>query len=140
VPGWTWRSAAASIYDPAADAFLLIQRMDDRTWQPPGGLLEAGERLEWATIREVKEETGVQISIGRLSGIYQDPALGVVSLVFACRYLSGSLTASPESRSVAWIKRSEIARRVVPAYACRVLDALNDNIQIRMTDDVAILD
>ncbi len=52
---------------------VLLQRRDDfGKWGFPGGAVELGETPEMAAIREVKEETGLEVEIRRLVGIYTD--------------------------------------------------------------------
>jgi ADP-ribose pyrophosphatase YjhB (NUDIX family) len=113
--------------------------MDDGTWQPPGGLLEPRERIRAGLLREVKEETGVTIYIERLSGLYESPKDAVISVVFRCRYRAGNLAISQESRSVAWVKRLEVTELVNEAFACRILDGLEEDVVVRTTDEFRLL-
>ena len=57
---------------------LLMQRSDNAHWGLPGGYMEPGESIDVATAREVREETGVQVEVGRLVGVYSDPAIQVI--------------------------------------------------------------
>lgn len=57
---------------------LLIQRADNSHWGLPGGHVEPGESVAQATVREVLEETGWAIELGRLIGVYSDPAFQTV--------------------------------------------------------------
>ena len=52
---------------------LLQRRGDSNRWGFPGGAIEPGETPETAAVRETKEETGLDVSIGRLIGVYTDP-------------------------------------------------------------------
>ena len=54
-------------------AILLIQRSDNGLWAAPGGAQELGETVTAAAIREVREETGLEVSVSGVSGIYSDP-------------------------------------------------------------------
>jgi 8-oxo-dGTP diphosphatase len=137
--GQHWVSVAASIYDEATDSFLLIKRRDDGTWQPPGGLLERGERLGDGVVREVREETGVVVGVNRVSGVYESPDFNVVSVVFACNYLYGDVATSDETLSVSWVSRLEVPNLVTDAYSCRILDALLPEVLVRTTDEVRLL-
>ena len=51
---------------------LLQRRGDCNMWGLPGGTVELGETPQMAAIREVKEETGLDVEIGELIGIYTD--------------------------------------------------------------------
>ena len=51
---------------------LLQRRGDTNTWEFPGGAIELGETPEMAAIREAKEETGLDVEVGRIIGTYTD--------------------------------------------------------------------
>jgi len=51
---------------------LLQRRGDCNMWGFPGGALELGETPEMAAVREVKEETGLDVEVGKLIGVYTD--------------------------------------------------------------------
>jgi len=57
---------------------LLMRRSDNGYWGLPGGFVELGESVTEAARREVVEETGWSVEIGRLIGVYSDPAQQVV--------------------------------------------------------------
>src|SRR5205807_2605215 len=77
-------SVAAAIFDKSGENVLLIKRRDNGHWEPPGGVLELDETIEEGLRREVREETGAEIEIGPLTGVYKNMAHGVVALVFRC--------------------------------------------------------
>ncbi len=52
--------------------FLLQKRGDNGEWGFPGGCIEIGETPEMAAVREAKEETGLDVTVGKLIGIYTD--------------------------------------------------------------------
>ncbi|RLF60873.1 MAG: ADP-ribose pyrophosphatase [Thermoplasmata archaeon] len=77
---------------------LLIKRKKEpfrNMWALPGGFVEYGERVEDAVKREVKEETGLDVKIKRLFGVYSDPDRDprghTVSIVFVLEIVGGDL-------------------------------------------------
>lgn len=58
---------------------LLMRRSDNGHWGLPGGYVEAGENVSEAAAREVEEETGVRIAVGRLIGVYSEPSRQVIA-------------------------------------------------------------
>lgn len=63
--------AGGCIFNEAGE-ILLQRRGDSNMWGFPGGAIELGETPEAAAIREVKEETGLDVEVGELIGIYTD--------------------------------------------------------------------
>lgn len=66
---------------------VLIQRRNPPPgWALPGGFVDVGETVEQAAVREVREETGLEVRLGELLGVYSDPARDprghTVSVVF----------------------------------------------------------
>lgn len=98
---------------------LLIRRTDNDNWAFPGGAIDLGESLPQAAVRETLEETGVQVEITGLVGIYTDPKHVILytsdgevrqefSIVFTARPVGGEPTPSAESREVHWVAPAEI--------------------------------
>ncbi|HEX3244526.1 MAG TPA: NUDIX domain-containing protein [Chloroflexota bacterium] len=93
--------AAAAIFD-AAGRVLLGRRsdaMDRAIWGFPGGAMEPGESVSEGLRREVLEEAGLDVTIGRLIGVYSRPEYAVtypngdhtqyVVLFFECQVVKG---------------------------------------------------
>jgi ADP-ribose pyrophosphatase YjhB (NUDIX family) len=89
---------------------LLQRRGDSGNWALPGGVMDIGETLAQSAIREVKEETGFEVHIDRIIGIYSDPGHvfayddGEVrqefSICLACTITGGAMLVSSESTAV----------------------------------------
>jgi ADP-ribose pyrophosphatase YjhB (NUDIX family) len=110
--------AASAIVVDEASRILLIRRSDNALWSIPGGAMEVGERIADTVVREVKEETGLEVVPEAIVGIYSNPrhvveyADGEVrqqfSICFACRPVGGELATSEESTEVGFFTPAEI--------------------------------
>ena len=97
------------------NSVVLIKRKYDPfkgCWAIPGGFIEYGERVEEAVVREAKEETGLEVEIERLVGVYSDPARDprghVVSVCFLCKAVGGELAAETDACDVREFKVDEL--------------------------------
>jgi 8-oxo-dGTP diphosphatase len=133
-------SVAAVITDDQGRA-LLIQRRDNGHWEPPGGVLELGETIEDGLRREVREETGLDIEPGQLTGVYKNMTRGVVALVFRAKVIGGDLAASEEAGAFKWASQEATRELMAEAYAVRILDALGASgaISIRAHDGARLV-
>ena len=128
--------SVAGIVIDDQDRVLVIRRRDNNHWEPPGGILELHETFEQGVRREVLEETGVTVTVDRLTGVYKNLNRGIVALVFRCHAESQPRAATAEATEVRWMHRDEITEAMDPAYAVRVLDAFDPNPQTRAHDGI----
>ena len=97
---------------------LLIQRSDNGLWALPGGAQEVGESTPDAAVRETREETGIDVTITGLVGIYSDPRHVIAyddgevrqefSICFRASAQSGTASTSSESTEVRWTASSQL--------------------------------
>lgn len=130
-------SVSAAIFD--GDRVLIVQRRDNGKWEPPGGVMHRSETLEAALLREVKEETGLDIAIDGLSGVYKNVAAGVVALVFRASPSAGQLTLNDEVTAFRWLTLDEVGEIVHPVFAARLLDAALNKVAVRDHDGERII-
>ncbi len=85
-------------------------------WSLPGGVLECGETLREAVVREAREETGLLVEPSEMLGVYERVIRGdegrvryhFVLIDFLCRPLSGDLKAGSDAAEVRWFTREEL--------------------------------
>ena len=86
-------------------------------WSIPGGVLEVGELVREAAVREAREETGLIVEPGELLGVYdrvlRDPEQRVqyhyVLIDFLCRRVGGEFFAGSDAAEVRWFTTEELA-------------------------------
>ncbi|MBU8934363.1 MAG: NUDIX hydrolase [candidate division Zixibacteria bacterium] len=96
---------------PDGDVVLIERGVEPfkGTWALPGGGVEIGETVEQAAVREAKEETGLDIRLEYLVGVYSDPGRDprghTVSIVYRAIPIGGELYADTDAAKV--IKTSD---------------------------------
>jgi len=127
---------SAVIFDPKREKILLTQREDNRQWCLPGGGMNPGESASETCIREVEEETGLQVNVIRLIGIYTTPnelieykdgnKVQLVSLCFESEITGGQLQLSDETTSYGYFSYPEIqAMDLLINHIPRIKDAFS---------------
>jgi ADP-ribose pyrophosphatase YjhB (NUDIX family) len=87
---------------------LLIKRADSGIWLYPTGWADIGYSASEVAVKEVREETGIEVRVERLIGVFDGLRLGftrtpLYSLVFLCKAIGGELAAHPlECEDVGW--------------------------------------
>jgi len=101
------------------DRVVLVKRAHppiQGKWSIPGGVLEVGEMVREAAVREACEETGLIVEPGELLGVF-DRVLRTednrvqyhyVLIDFLCRRVGGELHAASDAEEVRWFTRKEL--------------------------------
>jgi 8-oxo-dGTP diphosphatase len=106
---------------------LLVHRTDCDWWCQPGGGMESGEMPWEGVVRETREETGVEVAVERLVGVYSwAPRRDEVILGFVCRVVGGQRATSDESDDVCFFAPDELPANTFPEHVHRIRDALRD--------------
>jgi len=111
---------------------LVIRRTDNGNLAVPGGGMDLGESIVETAVRETKEETGIDVEITGIVGIYSNPRHVIeytsdgevrqeFSIVFTARPVGGSPATSSESSEVAWVDPREVIKgRMHPSMRQRI--------------------
>ncbi|MEU4444432.1 NUDIX domain-containing protein [Actinosynnema sp. NPDC050801] len=108
------RVAVSAIVQDPTGRLLMIRRTDNDKYAIPGGGQDVGETLTQAVVREVDEETGIDVEVTGLVGLYSNPdhviayddgeARQEFSICFRARPVGGELRTSSESKEVLWVE------------------------------------
>lgn len=127
--------ACAIIFNDFGE-ILLERRSDNGFWGLPGGVVEIGEAVEHTVIREVLEETGLEVVITRLVGIYSDPKHHTIqgypdgrlfhniTMVFECEHRGGELHISEESFDLRYFGVDALPDDILRSNIVRIRDAV----------------
>lgn len=114
--------AGVVVRDPHGDV-LLIRRSDDGSWALPGGAIEPGETWQRAAERECLEETGSEVRVTGIFGLYSDPATQVhrypdgrvvqfVGVVFTAIVVAEHLVRDDEASEVGYFPLEELPQPI----------------------------
>jgi ADP-ribose pyrophosphatase YjhB (NUDIX family) len=118
---------------------LLTRRADNGQWCLPGGAVESGESVAEACEREVVEETGLNVRVKRLVGVYSHPdqlvvypdgnKAYIVALHFAAEILGGKLGLSNETTDFGYFTLEEIeGLEMLGRHKERIIDTLENRV------------
>lgn len=122
--------ADAAIFNEQGE-ILLMNRIDGSGWCLPCGWVEPNETPATAAVREVKEETGLDVSVVRLVGVFsryaglKNSPHSMIAIVHLCKVDSGVLTLSPEGTDLRYWPITEVEnwhathqKYAIYAYQC----------------------
>lgn len=115
---------AAILITDSDNRLLLLKRVDNGCWGPPGGSTEPGERVEEAAKRETLEETGLQIDAMSLFGVFSGPELFYkypngdevynVTIVYLSKIGRASPILNHEHNEWGWFSSEDIPEDISP--------------------------
>ena len=110
--------STTAIVSDGQGRIALVKRKDNELWALPGGGMELGESIEQGAVREVKEETGLDVEVDGLVGVYTNPHHVMAyddgevrqqfSLCFTTKLLGGELQFDDESTDIAWVAEGDL--------------------------------
>lgn len=117
---------------------LMIHKTDNDKWALPGGGHEIGESIADTVIREVKEETGYDVTVETITGTYTNPRHVMAyddgevrqqfSIAFRAHLTGGTPRTSSESDQVEWVHPDDLEDLPLhPSMRQRIADALAGN-------------
>ncbi len=129
--------ASALIFNETRDCILMTQREDNSRWCLPGGGMDSGESAAEACVREVLEETGLEVRVVKLVGVYTSPDILVeypdgnkiqpVAFSFEAEVIGGELTLSDETIDFGWYTVAEIeSMDTIEQHLPRIHDAVKN--------------
>lgn len=129
-------SVVALVRDES-ERVLMIKRSDNGRWALPGGGHDVGESISETVTREVWEETGIEVTVEGVSGIYTDPGHVLAyddgevrqqfSICFRANYVRGEIRTSNETTQVRWVAPTDLADfDVHPTMRLRIEHALDE--------------
>jgi 8-oxo-dGTP diphosphatase len=138
--------AAGGFVENNKGEILLVKTRREGQWVFPGGQVEVGENIIDGVIREVKEESGIDVKVSHLVGVFSNTATyegyGGVKIVptkvmfdFVCEPVGGELTTSDETSDSCWVIKEEVLNMVsAPALRTRYQAYLDYNGSVHYMD------
>jgi ADP-ribose pyrophosphatase YjhB (NUDIX family) len=110
---------------------LLVHKTDNDLWALPGGGMDVGEYMADAVVREVKEETGIDVEVTGVVGIYTNPNHVMAyddgevrqqcSICFTTRMVGGQPATSSETKEVRFVPTEQLdALNIHPSMRLRI--------------------
>ncbi|REE68747.1 ADP-ribose pyrophosphatase YjhB (NUDIX family) [Paenibacillus taihuensis] len=121
--------AAAVILDAEGRILLVKHNYGKFNWEIPGGLSEKDESAEDTAKREVFEETGLEVTVGRLTGVYYESAHDMHHFAFICT-INDNQEPQPDAKEVTECKYfsiDDLPRPISDFTVKRIQEALNPN-------------
>ncbi|MBI3998409.1 MAG: NUDIX domain-containing protein [Armatimonadetes bacterium] len=124
----------AAIFNAAGEVLLVRHAYDQKLWAMPGGAMDEGESPVDAVVREVGEETGLEVKVEGLFGVYWVRNPDNLTLAFRCRVTGGRLRANPgEILEARYFPTDALPRPITRGTLLRVADGRRDGLAVVRT-------
>ncbi len=117
-PKPTSRKASASVLVQESDGrVLLLKRTDNGLWTIPTGAVKKNETVAQAAVRECKEETGLEVRLTGLVGVFSDPRHIIqykkevrqpINICFRAQVAGGEIATTKEADAVEWVAPGQL--------------------------------
>ena len=125
VDGVTWPVSGAQVAIVEKGRVFVQFRPFPPGWELPGGHVDTDEDPAVAAVRETAEETGYEVHIRGLVGVYSWRGLRTVGdALYLAEIIGGRRRRSPESVASRWVAPGQMPRTIFPWYRQRIYDAL----------------
>lgn len=118
-----WKLGAFATLFDGDGRVLLVRRRDYPVWNLPGGKVETDETPWEAVVRETREETGLEIEVHRLTGVYSKLSRGELVLNFAGRVVGGQPVPTEEGAESQFFPVASLPDPTLPKHIERILDS-----------------
>lgn len=106
---------------------ILLVKNPNRGWEFPGGYVDKEETLQDAAIREVREESGIEIEVTKLVGVEQNSSKKLNVFIFKGTPVSGELSLSNETRDVGYFTLKESLSKIkLERYKERLIRCIDE--------------
>lgn len=121
--------AAAVILDSEGRILLVKHSYGKNNWDLPGGKSEKNESAQETAKREVLEETGLEVTVGQLTGVYYDPNYDMHHFVFISNNDKNQVPqpSSPEILECRFCSIDDLPRPISDFTYRRIKEALNSD-------------
>lgn len=127
-------AVAVAVMNPRGQ-LLLLRRSDSGNWTMPGGTLEHHDSLVDCAVREVHEESGLDVTVSDVIGTYTDPDVRVAysdgevrrefTVLLAAQPVEGDVTIDEESTAFGWHNPSDLdGLSIAPSQKRRISDVI----------------